>query len=84
MDEPASSLDPKARRQLITLLRAFRHTKIIASHDLDLILDVCERCMVIQEGQVMADGTTSNILTDRGLLEANNLELPLSMQRLTT
>jgi cobalt/nickel transport system ATP-binding protein len=45
MDEPAASLDPKARRQLITLLKGFKHTKIVTSHDLDLILDVCERCI---------------------------------------
>jgi len=81
MDEPASSLDPRGRRQLIHLLRDFRHTKIIASHDLDFILDVCERCIVIKEGRVMADGRTGEILSDRTLLEANHLELPLSMQK---
>ncbi|MBI5142223.1 MAG: ABC transporter ATP-binding protein [Nitrospirae bacterium] len=81
MDEPASNLDPKARRRLIELLNGFEHTKIIASHDLDLILDVCDRCIIIGDGVVRADGPAIDILTSRELLEANNLELPLSMQR---
>ena len=81
MDEPASHLDPKSRRSLISLLRHFEHTKIIASHDLDLILDVCRRCVIIKEGRVVADGPAGEILSDRQLLEANNLELPLSLQK---
>ncbi|MDQ7786380.1 MAG: ABC transporter ATP-binding protein [Thermodesulfovibrionales bacterium] len=80
MDEPASNLDPKSRRQLINLLRGFEHTKIIASHDLDLILNVCERCIIIKDGQVAADGPAEEILTDQNLLEDNSLELPLSRQ----
>lgn len=82
MDEPASNLDPKSRRQLINLLKGFKHTKIIASHDLDLILDVCERCIIIKEGKVVADGYTEEILSNETLLEENNLELPLSRQYL--
>ncbi|MBI4634174.1 MAG: ATP-binding cassette domain-containing protein [Deltaproteobacteria bacterium] len=81
MDEPASNLDPKSRRKLINLLKCFEHTKIIASHDLDLILDVCRRCILIREGRVAADGPTKELLSDKALLEENNLELPLSMQK---
>lgn len=81
MDEPASHLDPKSRRALINLLRHFHHTKIIASHDLDLIMDTCKRCIMIKEGKVVADGPVEEILSDRQLLEANNLELPLSLQK---
>jgi len=81
MDEPASHLDPKSRRALINLLKHFHHTKIIASHDLDLILDVCRRCIIVKEGRVVADGLTEEILSDRQLLEENNLELPLSLQK---
>jgi len=81
MDEPASHLDPKSRRALINLLRHFHHTKIIASHDLDLILDICERCIIIKEGKVVADGPAEEMLSNRQLLEENNLELPLSLQR---
>ena len=81
MDEPAANLDPKSRRALITLLKTFSHSKIIASHDLDLILDVCERCIVIGDGIVVADGPSAEILSNRALLEENSLELPLSLQR---
>jgi len=81
LDEPAANLDPKSRRSLIMFLKAFRHSKIIASHDLDMILDVCERCLVIGDGRVVADGPSRQILSDRRLLEENNLELPLSLQR---
>ncbi len=81
MDEPAANLDPKSRRQLINHLKEFKHSKIIASHDLDLILDVCERCIVIGNGKVMADGPAKELLTDEKLLEENSLELPLSKQK---
>jgi len=81
MDEPAANLDPKSRRSLITMLKTFMHTKIIASHDLDLILDVCSRCIVIRDGVVAADGATMDILSNKKLMEENNLELPLSLQR---
>lgn len=81
MDEPAANLDPRSRRLLINLLKTFTHSKIIASHDLDLILDVCERCMVIRDGLVAADGPAREILSNRELLEANHLELPLSIGR---
>ncbi|MBI5633140.1 MAG: ATP-binding cassette domain-containing protein [Nitrospirae bacterium] len=81
MDEPASHLDPKSRRALINLLKHFHHTKIIASHDLDLIMDVCSRCIIVKEGKVVADGPTEEILSDGQLLEDNNLELPLSLQK---
>ena len=80
MDEPAANLDPKSRRSLITLLKTFAHSKIIASHDLDLILDVCKRCIVIKDGTVVADGPSTEILANQTLLEENNLELPLSRQ----
>jgi cobalt/nickel transport system ATP-binding protein len=63
------------------MLKTFVHTKIIASHDLDLILDVCARCIVIRDGIVVADGPSKTILSDKTLMEENNLELPLSLQR---
>jgi len=81
MDEPAANLDPRSRRQLINMLMEFEHTKIVASHDLDLILDVCDRCIVIGKGRVQADGPAREILLDEKLLNENNLELPLSLQK---
>ena len=82
MDEPSASLDPKARRQLINLLKTFTHTKLIATHDLDLVLDLCERTIIMHDGRLVADGPTREIFADEALLEANNLEKPLSMQGL--
>jgi len=80
MDEPTTGLDPLARRQLITLMREFRHTKIIATHDLDMVFDVCERTIVMHDGAVMADGPTREIFNDDRLLSECRLERPLSMQ----
>jgi cobalt/nickel transport system ATP-binding protein len=80
MDEPTSSLDPRARRQLIQLLAAFDHTKIIATHDLDMALDLCSRTIVLKDGAVVADGPTRDILQDEALLQTSNLEKPLRLQ----
>jgi cobalt/nickel transport system ATP-binding protein len=68
MDEPASGLDPRARRNLIALLKGFTHTKIIAAHDLDMIRDLCARTIVLHEGRVAADGPTAVVLGDGDLL----------------
>ncbi len=81
MDEPSAGLDPKARRRLIGLLRGFSHTKIIASHDLDLVLDLCPRVLVLREGVLQADGTAQEIFADEELLQRCHLEPPLSWQR---
>lgn len=80
MDEPTSGLDPHARRQLMGLLREFRHTKIFTSHDLDMVLDLCERTIVLHEGGVAADGPTVEIFRDNDLLVRCRLEKPFSMQ----
>lgn len=80
MDEPTTGLDPRARRRLIELLRGFHHTKIIATHDLDLVLDLCERTIVLHEGRVAADGPTAAIFSDEALLTRSHLEKPLRMQ----
>ena len=80
MDEPTSNLDPKARRQLIHLLRTFAHTRIIATHDLDMVLDLCSRTIVLKDGRVAADGQTLEILQNEALLESSRLEKPLQLQ----
>ncbi len=80
MDEPTSSLDPAARRKLIDILSRFSHTKIIASHDLDMILDTCERTIVLDNGSILADGPTIEVFTDEHTLERAHLEKPLRMQ----
>ena len=81
MDEPTIALDPKNRRNLITLLNQFNHLKMIASHDLDMVLDTCNRVILISDGKIAADGNAETILTDRELLEQNGMELPLSLQK---
>lgn len=81
MDEPSIALDPGNRRNLIHILNRFSHLKIIASHDLDLVLDTCERTILMNRGRIVKDGRTQEILRDRKLLEENGLELPLSMSR---
>lgn len=78
MDEPSAALDPRNRRNLIRILNQFDHLKIITSHDLDMILDTCERTILISHGRIIRDGRTRDILQDKELLEANGLELPLS------
>ena len=80
MDEPTSALDPRARRRLIELLKSFKHTKVIATHDLDMAVDLCERTIVIYEGSVTADGPTLELLQDEVLLAKSGLEKPLQMQ----
>ncbi|MBE0417757.1 MAG: ABC transporter ATP-binding protein [Coriobacteriia bacterium] len=80
MDEPSSNLDPRARRRLIDLLATFDHTKIIATHDLDLALELCERTIVMSAGTITADGPTIEVFADDGLLDRSGLERPLGMQ----
>jgi len=80
LDEPTSNLDPRSRRHFIELLRGFHHTKIIATHDLDLVLDLCERTIVMHEGRVKADGPALEIFNNQALLDESHLEKPLRMQ----
>lgn len=79
MDEPSTALDPQNRRTLIRTLNALPITKIIASHDLDLILDTCDRVLLLSDGRIAADGSVNDILYDKELLENNHLELPLCL-----
>ena len=79
LDEPSVALDPQNRRNLIRILGEFDHLKIIASHDLDFIWDTCERVILLSGGRIVRDGSAEEILRDRALLEANGLELPLSL-----
>ena len=80
MDEPTSGLDSYGRRQLMRLLGEFRHTKIFASHDLDMVLELCPRTIILHGGIVAADGPTAEIFRNTDLLARCRLEQPLSMQ----
>lgn len=79
LDEPTSNLDPRARRQFIRLVRALPHTRLIATHDLDMVLEVCPRTVALHEGRILADGPTRSIFADAALLEECRLEQPLCM-----
>ena len=79
MDEPTSALDPYNRRIVINTIRGMEQTKIITSHDLDMIMDTCDRVILISKGRIGADGSAEEILSNKELLEANRMELPLSL-----
>ncbi len=81
LDEPSAALDPLARRKLIHWLRELPQTRLIASHDLDLVQDVCTRVLVLREGRLVADGTPAAIFADSALLARCHLEPPLGAAR---
>ena len=81
MDEPTVALDPYNRRLVMNTIRDMDNTKLIASHDLDMIYDLCDRVMLIAEGKLIADGEATAILIDKELLEANRLELPIALAK---
>jgi cobalt/nickel transport system ATP-binding protein len=76
LDEPTSDLDPKGKRELKELLRALPATKFIATHDLELVVELCPRVIVIDHGSIVADGPTTTLLNDEPLMLAHGLERP--------
>ncbi|MDO9465296.1 MAG: ATP-binding cassette domain-containing protein [bacterium] len=80
LDEPSSNLDPRSRRHLMEVLRGIRVTKIISGHDLELILDICNKVVVLDKGKIAAYGGTKEILSNKSLMESHWLEVPLSLR----
>ncbi|NTU53160.1 MAG: energy-coupling factor ABC transporter ATP-binding protein, partial [Chlorobiaceae bacterium] len=80
MDEPTADLDPRNRRMLIGLINDLPVTRLTVSHDLDFIWETCNRVCIMNQGKIIADGPTREILSNRTLLEQNALELPLRLQ----
>lgn len=76
MDEPTSNLDPKARRNLINLIKSFSHSCIIATHDLELVWELCPRTIILHEGTILADGPTNELFYDIPMLDKAGLEQP--------
>ena len=76
LDEPTSDLDPRGRRELKALLRSLPVAQIIATHDLELVVEVCPRVIVLDHGVVVAQGTTVEVLDDEVLMLAHGLERP--------
>ncbi|HDL48957.1 MAG TPA: ABC transporter ATP-binding protein [Actinobacteria bacterium] len=77
LDEPSSNLDPAGRRELGAILTDLDITMLMVTHDLPYALELCERALVMNEGRIVADGPTSQLLADHDLLSANRLEMPL-------
>jgi cobalt/nickel transport system ATP-binding protein len=81
LDEPSAQLDPRSRRQLINLLQNLSLTQLIATHDLDLALELCDRTVVLSRGQVVYDGSTERVMSNPDFLGQHSLESPLSYSR---
>lgn len=73
LDEPGTSLDFRSRRRLIELLASRREAMLLATHDLDMIRQLCARVIVLDQGVVAADGPAGEILSDRSFLAAHGL-----------
>ncbi|MDY6785245.1 MAG: ATP-binding cassette domain-containing protein [Cyanobacteriota bacterium] len=80
-DEPSAQLDPRSRRQLLDLLQRLPLTQLIATHDLDLALELCPRTVILSRGQVVYDGSTENAMNNPDFLLEHALEPPLSYSR---
>jgi cobalt/nickel transport system ATP-binding protein len=81
LDEPSMFLDPRGRREFVELLRALPGTKLIATHDLDLVLDTCPRVLVLDGGKLCADGPAAKLLADAELMGRHGLEVPYRLRR---
>jgi len=81
MDEPTSNLDPAHRRKIINWIKDSDRTLIMTTHDLDMVLETCNRVYIFNKGQIRAAGTIKEIILDKNLLEKNDLELPLGLQQ---
>jgi len=80
LDEPSLHLDPRGRRELIGMLNTLPGTKVIASHDLEMILETCSRVLVLDRGHLIAEGPARSLLADTALMEAHGLEVPYSLR----
>lgn len=76
LDEPTSNLDPRGKRSLIKTLKSIPATKIIATHDLEMVVELCSRTIVLDQGTIIAEGPTQQLLGDEQLMLAHGLEKP--------
>ena len=80
LDEPSMFLDPRGRRELLGLIRSLPGTKLIATHDLELVLDLCSRVIVLDGGKLLADGPAKQLLADPELMDRHGLEVPYRLR----
>jgi cobalt/nickel transport system ATP-binding protein len=80
LDEPSANLDPRGRRRFISLIQDLSCTKLIATHDLELVLELCPRTVLLDSGRVVTDGPSRDVLGDAELMDAHGLEQPLSLR----
>ena len=78
-DEPTASLDIRSRRRLLTFMQGLEQTMVIASHDLEFLLEVCDRTLVMYQGKIVADGHPREIMSNDTLMETYDLEKPHSL-----
>ena len=78
-DEPTASLDIRSRRRLITFMQGLQQTMVIASHDLEFLLEVCDRTLIMYQGKIVADGSPREIMGDDSLMNTYDLEKPHSL-----
>ena len=76
LDEPASNLDPASRKDLIEILKNLNISIILVTHDLPMALEICERSLILNEGEIKEDSETKTILKNEKLMKENRLELP--------
>ena len=80
LDEPSMFLDPRGRRELIGVLRTLPGTKLIATHDLEFVLDTCSRALILDGGELVADGPAAKLLADPDLMDRHGLEVPYRLR----
>ncbi len=76
LDDPTSNLDPRSRRAMIELLSGLAVTLIVATHDMDLAWTLCERAVVLDKGNLVADGPARSLMVDEALMHRHGLEVP--------
>ena len=79
LDEPTTGLDPRSRPRVIGFLKRRVQALLVATHDLEMVLELCGRVVLLDEGKVVTDGLARDVLRDQALMEAHGLEVPLSI-----
>ncbi|MAT15826.1 MAG: cobalt ABC transporter ATP-binding protein [Planctomyces sp.] len=80
LDEPFTGLDPRSRNQLVDLLLRENRTLLVATHDLDIVVRMCDRVLLIDNGKLVADGATAELLGNTELMDQHGLEVPLQLK----